>query len=404
MKSLLKEKLYSFFIIIFSFFTIKRGRSIYWIDILFMLITLILMKKDKIKLNKYLGFFLIGYVALVTFNFINTRIVEIEYFLDYIIYSYITFLILSQMELKEKIYKNYLFIFSVFTLIFTVKYAISWYEAGFKPNYRSFARGYPTIASIETGIYVLICFISTIYSKKIFEKVISFICFFISIIALISVNSRNSLMTIPIIILGILILKYRKKLKIKYFIGIIVITGILFQQLDIDRYFYRVEKTLKIENLKRDDRYFYRVEKTLKIENLKRESRIRIWKYGIEKFKENDYKSLGYRYFEGNKIKIIPNEENPHLHNTFLEILVTQGYLALIFYISFNIFLLKEMVKKIKTTEIESQKIMNYLTISILIFYNVSGLVDANIYFKKVNLLVYFLYALALCNVVKDES
>lgn len=385
MKSLLKEKLYSFFIIIFSFFTIKRGRSIYWIDILFMLITLILMKKDKIKLNKYLGFFLIGYVALVTFNFINTRIVEIEYFLDYIIYSYITFLILSQMELKEKIYKNYLLIFSVFTLIFTVKYITSWYEVGFKPNYRSFARGYPTVVSIEAGLYVLICFISTIYSKKIFEKVISFICFFISIIALISVNSRNSLMTIPIIILGILILKYRKKLKIKYFIGIIVITGILFQQLDIDRYFYRVEKTLKIENLKR-------------------ESRIRIWKYGIEKFKENDYKPLGYRYFEKSKIKIIPNEENPHLHNTFLEILVTQGYLALIFYISFNIFLLKEMVKKIKTTEIESQKIMNYLTISVLIFYNVSGLVDANIYFKKVNLLVYFLYALALCNIVKDES
>lgn len=385
MKKFLKEKLSSFFIIIFFFFIVKRGRSIYLFDIIFMLITLILIKKDKIKLNKYLSFFLIGYMTLISFNFINTKIVEIEYFLDCIIYSYITFLILSQMELKEKIYKNYLLIFSVFTLIFTVKYAISWYEVGFKPNYRSFARGYPTIASIETGIYVLICFISTIYSKKIFEKVISFICFFISIIALISVNSRNSLMTIPIIVLGILLLKYGKKLKIKYFIGIIVVIGILFQQLDIDRYFSRVEKTLKIENLKK-------------------ETRIRIWKYGIEKFKENDYKPLGYGYFEGNKIKIIPNEENPHLHNTFLEILVTQGYLALFFYISFNIFLFKEMIKKIKITEVESQKILNYLTISILIFYNLSGLVDANIYFKKVNLLVYFLYALALCNIEKDKN
>ena len=82
MKKFLKEKLSSFFIIIFFFFIVKRGRSIYLFDIIFMLITLILIKKDKIKLNKYLGFFLIGYVALVTFNFINTRIVEMEYFLE----------------------------------------------------------------------------------------------------------------------------------------------------------------------------------------------------------------------------------------------------------------------------------------------------------------------------------
>lgn len=380
-----KKEVYSMLLIVLFFLIVRKGNKGFDFTNFLMLITLILIKKDKIKLNRYLGFFLMGYIGLISFNFINIRIVKIDYFLDYIIYGYITFLILSQMELKEKIYKNYFFIFSIFTLIFTIKYTTSWYEVGFKANYRSFAWGYPTVTSIEAGIYVLICFISSIYSKKIFEKIISFICFFISIIALISINSRNSLMTIPIIILGILLLKYRKKLKIKYFIGIIVITGILFQQLDIDRYFSRVEKTLKIENLKR-------------------ESRIRIWKYGIEKFKENDYKPLGYRYFEENKIKVIPNEENPHLHNTFLEILVTQGYLALIFYISFNIFLLKEMIKKIKTTEIESQKIMNYLTISVLIFYNVSGLVDANIYFKKVNLLVYFLYALALCNVVKDES
>lgn len=387
MKNILKYKkeILSLLSLVLIFFIARKGKERYIFDIFLMLITLILIKKDKIKLNKYLGFFLIGYVVLVSFSFMKTQIVEIEYFLDCIIYSYTTFLILSQMELKEKFYKNYLVIFSICTLIFTIKSVEIWYETGFRPNYRSFLHGYPTIISIETGIYVLICFISTIYSKKMSEKIISFICFFISIIALISVNSRNSLMIIPIIILGILILKYGKKLKIKYFIGIIVVSGVLFQQLDIDRYFSRIEKTLKIENLKK-------------------ETRIKIWKYGIEKFKENDYKPLGYRYFEENKIKVIPNEENPHLHNTFLEILVTQGYLALIFYISFNIFLLKEMIKKIKTTEIESQKVMNFLTISVLIFYNLSGLVDANIYFKKVNLLVYFLYALALCNIEKDKN
>ena len=386
MKNILKYKkeLLSLFVIILIFLIVRKGKERYTFDIFFILITLILIKKNKIKLNKYLGFFLVGYVVLVSFSFMKTQIVEIEYFLDYIIYSYITFLILSQMELKEKFYKNFLFIFSIFTLIFTLKSINIWYEVGFKAGYRNYEQGIPTITSIEVGVYTLMCFISSIYSKEIFKKIISFVCFLVSVLSLISINSRNSLMIIPIIIFGIIIVKYYNKIKLKYLGVILLIIAISFHQ---------IQKT----NI---EKYFYRVERTLNIENLKKEARIEIWKNGIEKFEENNYKPLGYKYFEKNKI----NNSYTHLHNIFLEILVTQGWFALIFYILFNIFLLKEMIKKIKITEIESQKIMNYLTISILIFYNASGLVDANIYFKKVNLLVYFLYALALCSVEKEEK
>jgi O-antigen ligase len=386
MKKILKYKkeLISLFSIILFFLIARKGKERYIFDIFFIISTLFLIKIKDIKLNKYLIFSLLGYITIVSFNFFYTRIVGIEEFLNYILYSYITFLILSQVELKEKIYKNYLFIFSIFTLIFTLKSVSIWYETGFKAGYRNFEQGIPTVTSIEVGVYVLICFISSIYSKEIFKKIISFVCFFISILSLVSINSRSSLMTIPVVITVIIIVKYYNKIKLKYLGIILLIVAISFHQ---------IQKT----NI---EKYFYRVERTLNIENLKKEARIEIWKNGIEKFKENNYKSLGYKYFEKNKI----NNSHPHLHNIFLEILVTQGWLSLIFYILFNIFLLKEMIKKIRITDIESQKIMNYLTVSILIFYNLSGLVDANIYFKKVNLLVYFLYALALCSVEKEEK
>lgn len=386
MKNILKYKkeLFSLFSVILFFLIIRKGKERYIFDIFFMISILFLIKKKDIKLDKYFIFSLLGYIITISFNFFNTRIVGVEEFLDYIIYSYITFLILSQIELKEKIYKNFLFIFSIFTLIFTLKSINIWYEVGFRAGYRNFEQGTPTITSIEVGVYTLMCFISSIYSKEIFKKIISFVCFFISILSLVSINSRSSLMTIPIIIFGIIIVKYYNKIKLKYLGVILLIIAISFHQ---------IQKT----NI---EKYFYRVERTLNIENLKKEARIEIWKNGIEKFEENNYKPLGYKYFEKNKI----NNSYTHLHNIFLEILVTQGWFALIFYILFNIFLLKEMIKKIKITEIESQKIMNYLTISILIFYNASGLVDANIYFKKVNLLVYFLYALALCSVEKEEK
>ena len=84
--------------------------------------------------------------------------------------------------------------------------------------------------------------------------------------------------------------------------------------------------------------------------------------------------------------------------------MVTQGIGAIIFYISFNIFLLLEFIKKLKSTQIKSQKILIYLSISILVFLNLTGLTDCNIYFSKVNQLAFFIFALALCKVRGENT
>ena len=62
------------------------------------------------------------------------------------------------------------------------------------------------------------------------------------------------------------------------------------------------------------------------------------------------------------------------------------------------------MIKKLKITNVESQKIMLYIAISILVFLNLSGLTDSNIYFAKVNQLSFFIFALSLCKVVKEDE
>ena len=59
MKNILKYKkeLLSLSVIILIFLIARKGKERYIFDIFLMLITLILIKKDKRKLNKYLGFF-----------------------------------------------------------------------------------------------------------------------------------------------------------------------------------------------------------------------------------------------------------------------------------------------------------------------------------------------------------
>ncbi|MEH1738780.1 O-antigen ligase family protein [Fusobacterium varium] len=226
-------------------------------------------------------------------------------------------------------------------------------------------------------------FFSLLYSKKTIIKIISGIIFLLSFLVLMSTNSRITLLTIPLIILITLLIKF--KIKFKYLI-IFFILGICF---------------IKEPHL---NKYLYRVKRLTSIENIEKETRIKIWLKGIDDFKKNKSKALGFYYYNNHELGAISWEKNPHLHNNFLEIMVTQGIGAIIFYISFNIFLLLEFIKKLKSTQIKSQKILIYLSISILVFLNLTGLTDCNIYFSKVNQLAFFVFALALCKVRGENT
>ena len=152
------------------------------------------------------------------------------------------------------------------------------------------------------------------------------------------------------------------------------------------------------------NKYLYRVKQLTSMENIEKETRIKIWLKGIKDFKENKYRPLGFYYYKNYELGAISWEKNPHLHNNFLEIMITQGIGAIIFYISFNIFLLLEFIKKLKASQIESQKILIYFSISVLVFLNLTGLTDCNIYFSKVNQLAFFMFALALCKVRGENT
>ena len=47
---------------------------------------------------------------------------------------------------------------------------------------------------------------------------------------------------------------------------------------------------------------------------------------------------------------------------------------------------------------------MTKLSIVLFIFINLAGLVDSNIYFYKINLIISLIYGLSFCNIIKDNE
>ena len=372
---------------IFLFFIIRKGNERYVVDYALMGITIFfcLYKKKYNKISMGLVISIVGYIFFITLSFLKSDSISlnIELFFKIVIHNYILFLCLTQLELSEKYYNGFLFFFILCSLIVTIKGLEEWHLNNFSPYYRVKMRTEPTILTIEIGIYVLMSFFSLLYSKKIITKVISSVIFILSFLVLISTNSRITLLVIPLIIATTLLIKF--KIKFKYLI-IFFVLGICF---------------IKEPHV---NKYLYRVKRLTSMENIEKETRIKIWLKGIKDFKENKSKALGFYYYNNHELGAISWEKNPHLHNNFLEIMITQGIGAIIFYIFFNIFLLLEFIKKLKASQIESQKILIYLSISILAFLNLTGLTDCNIYFSKVNQLAFFMFALALCKVRGENT
>lgn len=372
---------------IFLFFIIRKGSERYVVDYVLMGVTIFfcLYKKKYNKISMGLVISIIGYTFFITLSFFKNDFISlnIELFFKIVIHNYILFLCLTQLELSEKYYNGFLFFFILCSLIVTIKGLEEWHLNNFSPYYRVKMRTEPTILTIEIGIYVLMSFFSLLYSKKIIVKIISGIIFVLSFLVLISTNSRITLLVIPLIIATTLLIKF--KIRFKYFI-IFFVLGICF---------------IKEPHV---NKYLYRVKQLTSMENIEKETRIKIWLKGIKDFKENKYRPLGFYYYKNYELGAISWEKNPHLHNNFLEIMITQGIGAIIFYISFNIFLLLEFIKKLKASQIESQKILIYFSISVLVFLNLTGLTDCNIYFSKVNQLAFFMFALALCKVRGENT
>ena len=383
------SQLIAFLILVYLFFLSRRGGSSKdIISILIMLFTLIYSYKEGIK--RYLAYkkeIVIGilYIALVTISYL---ILDDKGDGRFYTFTHATFfsigfmLILLNYKLDNKYIKYIIPLLIIISLPAMYKGAFDFYkhynELGW---YRIEGSTYTTKYAAEIGIYLLLGIFSFAYYKKIYIRLLLLPYILINLGLILSTQSRNTFIAIPLTIIFLYTVVDWKK-------GIIILLillgglGILFKSNYNIANIHRIKSSIStVEKIKVDARYI-------------------IFSHGIEKAKNHIFIGDGFYKYKGGKL-ITPIEAVDHYHNIFIETAVTQGVFTSIIYV---IFLITLFIRMLKNYFKENDRLKRYIKLyatAVLVFSVLYGLFEVIFYFEKIYQLIFTIIALSF---IIDEN
>lgn len=383
------SQLIAFLILVYLFFLSRRGGSSKdIISILIILFTLIYSYKEGIK--RYLAYkkeIVIGilYIALVTISYL---ILDDKGDGRFYTFTHATFfsigfmLILLNYKLDNKYIKYIIPLLIIISLPAIYKGALDFYkhynEIGW---YRVEGTSFTTKYAAEVGIYLLLGIFSFAYYKKIYIRLLLLPYILTNLGLILSTQSRNTFIAIPLTIIFLYIVVDWKK-------GIIILL-ILLGGLGI-----LLKSNYNVSNINRIKSSISTVEK------IKVDARYIIFSHGIEKVKNHIFIGDGFYKYKGGKL-ITPIEAVDHYHNIFIETAVTQGVFTSIIYV---IFLITLFIRMLKNYFRENDRLKRYIklyALAVFIFSILYGLFEVIFYFEKIYQLIFTIIALSL---IIDEN
>jgi O-antigen ligase len=383
----------------------NHSRNTTIITLVIVTFLVIIIGKRKIELDKKL--LLSGILYIITTS-ISFWVIKDSYndeqmktYTGVIIYVLLGFSI-TQIDIEKKLYKWIPVLISIFSLSLSYRALMEWYRNGFSMEYRIFGDSWPSVFCMELGMMVLASIVVIFYEKKLIFKIIAFFTLTVGFMAIIGIQARIAIISIPMFFILTAVLK-NIKLGAKLGIALLACLVIIIST-DFERYFKRFDSN--------DPRGSY-----------SNQVRVEIYKRSKELMKENAVLGIGFYNLRGVNIKDEPRlleyididnfgikkeipgtQENlklwsysaTHLHNNILETLVTQGILGMISYIGFLFFLLVNIIKNFRNKDfLENREIFVFAFLAFL-YIAIDGMVDSNIYMIKVNQTLYFIVGLAL--------
>lgn len=311
---------------------------------------------------------------------------------------------ITQIDIKEKIYRYILPFFSLCSFFPIYRGINEWHKSNFGTNVRIFGDNWPTVFPVELGIFLVVSMIVLFYDERKFFKIIAFFSIALGYLVIISTQTRIMIILIPFIFIIVSFIK-NYKLGLSLSAGFLLI-GIFLGCLNFEKHFQRFSSN------NTDGSHSNQI-------------RILTYKRSIEMIKRSKFLGVGFYNFQGNSIKLDPNYKdyiiyendntfvnpnvsalkealkifaftNSHSHNNFLEIILAQGILGFLSYVFFIYYLFRSLIKKYKKSSLYLYKRFFVLGIVLLIYILLNGLVEANIYMEKVNQLSFFILGLAL--------
>ena len=377
------SQLIAFSILVYLFFLSRRGGSSKdIISILIMLFTLIYSYKEGIK--RYLAYkkeIVIGilYIALVTISYL---ILDDKGDGRFYTFTHATFfsvgfmLILLNYKLNNKYIKYILPLLIIISLPAMYKGALDFFkhynELGW---YRIEGSTYTTKYAAEIGIYLLLGIFSFAYYKKIYIKLLLLPYILTNLALILSTQSRNTFIAIPLTIIFLYTVVDWKK-------GIIILL-VLLGGLGI-----LLKSNYNVSNINRIKSSISTVEK------IKVDARYIIFSHGIEKAKNHIFIGDGFYKYKGGKL-ITPIEAVDHYHNIFIETAVTQGLFTSVIYVLFLITLFIRMLKNYFKENDRLKRYVKLYALAVFIFSILYGLFEPIFYFEKIYQLIFTVIAIS---------
>ena len=383
------SQLIAFSILVYLFFLSRRGGSSKdIISILIMLFTLIYSYKEGIK--RYLA-----YKKEITISILYIILVSISYLIlddkgdgRFYTFTHATFfsvgfmLILLNYKLNNKYIKYILPLLIIISLPAMYKGALDFFkhynELGW---YRIEGSTYTTKYAAEIGIYLLLGIFSFAYYKKIYIKLLLLPYILTNLALILSTQSRNTFIAIPLTIIFLYTVVDWKK-------GIIILLVLLGGLVILLKSNYNVSNINRIKS------------SISTVEKIKVDARYIIFSHGIEKAKNHIFIGDGFYKYKGGKL-ITPIEAVEHYHNIFIETAVTQGVFTSVVYIVFLITLFIRMLKNYFKEKDRLKRYIKLYATAVLVFSVLYGLFEVIFYFEKIYQLIFTIIALSF---IIDEN
>lgn len=370
---------YEFLIVSMPFYIIKgRGRQTL---ILVCLITLfrIFLKKEFIfdKSIKKIYISILFVIICFAISFIGNRALEEQFraykdFVENLIY------LICFMQIKlsnEKLEKSITvgIISSIIPIIPIIVEMIKLKSFSYR-----LGESNPNIWAMEAVIWTIIFIYLILYKNKKEYTIL----YFLYIIGVLVSGSRGGILTMIIVNIYLLFNRYKKQRKYLLFIACLI----LFSSFGILKTNNRISYTYNL------------IKKEKRLDNSS-QIRILIYKEAWNQFKAKPIKGFGFDGYKFNSIKrnLEKNDKQlnyleqnaysqAHAHNNVLDILCSTGIIGIISYISVLFFIIWKILKNNSGEKI--------LILSIIGSYEMCGLVDCTLYYRGVQLFVYFIVGL----------
>ena len=412
------EKFQNIILLFYPFLLSKNGghtRDV--VTLIFVMVTLIYIFLNK-RINKipkdilllglgYLVFLSLSYIKVIKYHSNDALI-----FYKSAILCFLFAFCIVQVKIKETLRRYILPLISIFSLYPIYRAMKIWSLSSFSMEARLTGNHGPSVFAVELGIFTLISMIVLFYESNKYLKIIAMIACVLGGLCIFGTQTRSVVIIMPMLFLVIVFIKNYKQGIVISIILLLSIIGLIVLNSNSEKYFKRFSS----ENLDGHYSSLIRVEIYKRTLNLGVKSNF--MGIGFLNYKNKSLETEPYfpEYIDYEKKQYIENTPlekiniramayvAEHSHNNFLEVLITQGIFAFIFYIMFIICITRKMILNYKNELSNETRSIQLAGIMILIFICLNGLVDTNLYMTQVNQSLFLLLGLCLNRKIIEKS